>query len=390
MRVRYLSSFLREDLQKKMVFIGGPRQVGKTTLAAFLADEHSRRVYFNWDNPQHKIQIINQQWPPKTECIVFDEIHKYDNWKNHIKGIWDTRLNNEKIIVTGSSRLDIYRRSGDSLLGRYHYHVLHPFSLKEFNHQFPGGQMPERCHALEFNQIGLNFLELFQFGGFPEPLLEGSERTLLRWQNERFERIFREDIRDSEKVRFLSQVELLGALLPRRVASPLSLASLSEDVQTSPKTIINWMDLLCRNYYCFKVMPYHNRLERALKKESKYYLWDWSEIESEANRFENMVGSHLLKFCDFYHNTFGIKAKLRYLRDRQGREVDFLVTWGETPWFMVECKLTRGPAKALNYFAERLKVQQKFLVTMEERHHYLDRKSGIHVIPASRFLMALV
>jgi predicted AAA+ superfamily ATPase len=187
----------------------------------------------------------------------------------------------------------------------------------------------------------------------------------------------------------LSQVELLGALLPKRVASPLSLASLSEDVQTSPKTVINWMELLCRNYYCYKVMPWHQRLERALKKESKYYLWDWGEIVDEGARFENMVGSHLLKFCDFYHDVFGIKTKLWYLRDREGREVDFLVTWGDTPWFMVECKLTPGPARPLNYFAERLGVEQKFLVTMDERHHYLDKKTGVHVIPASRFLMAV-
>jgi predicted AAA+ superfamily ATPase len=188
----------------------------------------------------------------------------------------------------------------------------------------------------------------------------------------------------------LSQVELLGALLPKRVASPLSLASLSEDVQTSPKTVINWMELLCRNYYCYKVMPWHQRLERALKKESKYYLWDWGEIVDEGARFENMVGSHLLKFCDFYHDVFGIKTKLWYLRDREGREVDFLVTWGDTPWFMVECKLTPGPARPLNYFAERLGVEQKFLVTMDERHHYLVKKTGVHVIPASRFLMAFV
>ncbi len=390
MKVRYLTDSLREDLQKKMVFIGGPRQVGKTTLARFIAEKYDHHLYLNWDNPKHKLQITGQRWPPVTNCLVFDEIHKYDKWKNLIKGIWDTRLNKEKILVTGSSRLDIFRRSGDSLLGRYHYHVLHPFTLRELNHLPTDLHMPQNCHELIFEQPGKNLKELFHFGGFPEPLLEGSERSLLRWQNERFERIFREDIRDSEKVRLLSQVELLGALLPKRVASPLSLSSLSEDVQTSPKSIISWMDLLCRNYYCFRVMPYHHRLERALKKESKYYLWDWSEIESEGAKFENMIASHLLKFCDFYHFVFGIKAKLWYLRDRQGREVDFLITWGEKPWFMVECKLTRGLDGSLNYFGQRLNVAHKFLVTLNESHHYLDRKTGVHIIPASRFLMALI
>ena len=390
MEIRYLSDPLRQDLQKKMAFIGGPRQVGKTTLARFLAEEYDHHLYLNWDNPKHKVQMMKQQWPPATECLVFDEIHKYDKWKNLIKGIWDTRLNKEKVLVTGSSRLDIFRRSGDSLLGRYHYHVLHPFTLKELNPSPAEQHMPQHCHDLSFDQSGDNLSQLLHFGGFPEPLLEGSERSLLRWQNERFERIFREDIRDTEKVRLLSQVELLGALLPKRVASPLSLSSLSEDVQASPKSIIAWMDLLCRNYYCFRVMPYHHRLERALKKESKYYLWDWSEIESEGARFENMIASHLLKFCDFYRFIFGIKAKLWYIRDRQGREVDFLVTWGETPWFMVECKLKRGPTGPLGYFGQRLDIAQRFLVTLDESHHYLDKKTGVHIIPANRFLMALI
>lgn len=390
MDMRYLTLPVREDLQRKMAFIGGPRQVGKTTLARFLAEEYDSHLYLNWDNPKHKIQIIKQHWPPGTQCLVFDEIHKYDKWKNHIKGIWDTRQFAEKICVTGSSRLDIYRRGGDSLMGRYHYFILHPFSLKELNHHTPSLEIPPKCYDLVFPQSESSLEELFKFGGFPEPFLEGSERTLLRWQNERFERIFREDIRDVEKVRSLSQVELLGALLPRRVASPLSLASLSEDVQTSPKTIIKWMDLLSRNYYCFKVMPYHLRLERALKKESKYYLWDWSEVEEKGKRFENMIASHLLKFTDFYHDVLGIKTKLWYLRDREGREVDFLVTWGDTPWFMVECKLVKGVAKGLNYFAERLGVKQKFLVTLDDGHHFLEKKTGIHVIPASKFLLALV
>jgi predicted AAA+ superfamily ATPase len=127
-----------------------------------------------------------------------------------------------------------------------------------------------------------------------------------------------------------------------------------------------------------------------MKKESKYYLWDWSEIESEGARFENMIASHLLKFCDFYRFIFGIKAKLWYIRDRQGREVDFLVTWGETPWFMVECKLRRGPTGPLGYFGQRLDIAQRFLVTLDESHHYLDKKTGVHISPASRFLMALI
>jgi len=390
MRKRYITNFLNEDLITKMVFLGGPRQVGKTTLARFVASQFKENEYLNWDNPKHKIRIIDQQWPPQSQCLIFDEIHKYAHWKNLIKGIWDTRLHDEKILVTGSSRLNSFRQSGDSLMGRYHYHTLHPFSLLEYNDIFPQIEMPEFCHDLKLSESGKGLSELFRFGGFPEPLLKASTRTLQRWQNERFERIFREDIRASEQIKLLSQIELLGALLPSKVAAPLSLSSLAEDIQTSPKTIINWIEILRRNYYCFRVMPYHNRLERALKKEAKYYLWDWSEVIDAGPRFENMIASHLLKFCDFYHESFGIKAKLWYIRDRERREVDFLVTWGETPWFMVECKLKNGAQKNLNYFADRLNVKHKFLVVMSETEHYLDRKTGVQIIPANRFLMALV
>lgn len=390
MRERYLSRFIEEDLDAKMVFLGGPRQVGKTTLARFVASGFSENEYLNWDNPKHKERIINQHWPPDTQCLILDEIHKYDHWKNLVKGIWDTRLKNEKILVTGSSRLNVYRRSGDSLMGRYHYHTLHPFSLREYNGFFPQIKMPVICHDLEFTEVGNNLSELFHFGGFPEPLLKASERILQRWQRERFERIFREDIRATEQVKLLSQIELLGAMLPKRVASPLSLSSLAEDIQTSPKTISQWMDVLRRNYYCFRVMPYHYRLERALKKEAKYYLWDWAEVEDDGPRFENMIASHLLKLCDFYHDSFGLQTKLWYLRDREKREVDFLVTWGEKPWFMVECKLKKGESKALRYFADKLNVKHRFMVVMNDLDYYLDRKTGIITIPANRFLMALV
>ncbi len=391
MKSRYLTPIVQDDLKKKMVFMGGARQVGKTTLARSLGKSNPGYIYLNWDNPQHRLDITRQKWPPDTNYLVFDEIHKYRHWKNLIKGIWDTRINQEKILVTGSSKLNVYRVSGDSLLGRYHYHVLHPFSLKELFHgALEDWTMPQYCHSLDFPEKGESIKEIFKFGGFPEPLLEGEERTLFRWQNQRFERIFREDIRDSEQIKFLSQVELLGTLLPERVASPLSLASLSQDVQTSPKTIINWMELLCRNYYAFRVMPYHFRLERALKKESKYYLWDWSQVKNQGARFENMIASHLLKFCDFYYYNFGLNIKLWYLRDRQKREVDFLVTWDKDPWFMVECKLKPASHQPLNYFGDKLDVKQKFLVTMDEKRHYLDKKNNIHVIPASKFLIGLV
>jgi predicted AAA+ superfamily ATPase len=391
-RSRYLENLVREDLERKMVFIGGPRQVGKTTLARQISGEARVPAYFNWDDRRHRKAILGAEWPPETDLIVFDEIHKSPKWKGMIKGIWDTREHGERIIVTGSSRLDVFRRGGDSLLGRYHYYRLHPFSLCEMNsREPPAPTFTADPPDLVFGKEGADLELLFRMGGFPEPLLSGSERILRRWQRERFERVFREDIREIEGVRALSQIELLAALMPERVASPLSMLALSEDIEVSPKTVKAWIELLCRNYYIFRVPPYHRRLARALKKEAKYYLWDWSEVRDEGARFENLVASHLLKFCHFHSDGHGTRVELHYIRDLEKREVDFLVTWEKRPWFLVECKLgAGGAASSLARFGERLGVPLRTLVTLEGKEDFLDKASRVRRIPASRFLMALV
>ena len=391
-RSRHLENQIFEDLQKKMVFIGGARQVGKKTATRSVSTHFQRPTYLSWDNRSHRQAILQAQWAPETDLLVFDEFHKYDRWKSLIKGIWDTRQHDEKIIVTGSSRLDIFRRGGDSLLGRFHYYRLHPFTLREMEGDLPSpADFPDTPPDLSFDVRGRNLDILFTFGGFPEPALSANKRVLKRWQKERFERVFREDIRETEIVRALSQIELLGSMFPLRVASPLSVKSLSDDLEASPKTVKSWIELLARNYFIFRVPPYHNRLDRALKKESKYYLWDWSEIEQEGARFENMIASHLLKFCHYHEDSYGINVALYYLRDLEKREVDFLIVWNRMPWLLVECKLS-APSNFthLNYFAGKLEIQQKFVVTMEDRVDYVDKRTGIRVIPAKIFLMALL
>jgi len=389
---RYLEHMILEDLQNKMVFIGGARQVGKATVSKLISNRFRLPTYLNWDNRRHRQMMLQEQWTPETDLLVFDEIHKYPRWKSLIKGIWDTRLHNEHIIVTGSSRLDIFRRGGDSLLGRYHYYRLHPFSLREADGSSDDREIsPDSTPELIFDTMGKSLETLFMFGGFPEPFLSGSTRVHRRWRKERFERVFREDIRETEMIRSLSQVELLGSMIPLRVASPLSIKSLSDDLEVSPKTVKSWIELLARNYFIFKVPPYHRRLDRALKKESKYYLWDWSEVDDHGARFENMVASHLLKFCHFFEDTQGVGATLYYLRDAQKREVDFLIVWEKEPWLLVECKLS--PPKrftSINYFGEKLGVRHRYVVTMADEADYLDKRTGVRVIPASKFLMALV
>ena len=389
---RTLKGPICADLSTKMVFVGGPRQVGKTTLSKMLGVTFSNPAYFNWDNRAQRQALLKNRWSPETDLLVFDELHKYNRWKGWIKGIWDTRQNDESILVTGSSRLDVFRRGGDSLLGRYHYYRLHPFSVAELDgREGMKEAFPKQPPELRFSNPSSNLERLLCWGGFPEPLFAESDRTLRRWQKERFERVFREDIRDTENIRSLSQVELLGELLPERVASPLSFQSLAEDLEASPKTVKSWMELLCRNYYAFKIPPYHRRIDRALKKEAKYYLWDWTEIADEGARFENLIASHLLKFCHYYEDVFGISAELYYVRDTLKREVDFLVVWEKKPWLLVEAKC--GPEKklpSLVAFAEALQVQHRFQVCRESGLDYVDRLSGIRTLSADRFLTAFV
>ncbi len=389
---RYIADIIREDLQHKMVFIGGPRQVGKTTLAKMIGEDYPSFTYLNWDFRPHREALVRSTLPAETNLLILDEIHKYPDWKSLIKGIWDTRTGDESILVTGSSRLDIYRRGGDSLLGRYHYFRLYPLTLKELNSQAPVGMdFPDKAPKLDLDLSGKGLDKLLFFGGFPEPLLSENERVLKRWQRERFERVFRDDIRETENIRSLAQIELLAAMLPSRVTSPLSLNSLAEDLQTSSNTVKSWMDLLCRNYYTFKIPPYHKRLERALKKSSKYYLWDWSEIKDEGARFENLMAVHLLKYAHFIQDSHGISVELYYLRDTAKREVDFLLTWEDKPWILVETKVNHGDSlTSLNYFADKLGVNEKYVVCLNDKKDYIHRNSGVRVIPASRFLMSLV
>jgi hypothetical protein len=230
---------------------------------------------------------------------------------------------------------------------------------------------------------------LLHFGGFPEPFLAQSSRTLRRWQKERLDRFFREDVRDLEPLRDLSTFQLLADLLPDKVGSLLSLNALREDLEVSHRALTHWMDVLETMYHVFRVRPFAGPRSRVLTKMPKAYLWDSSLVPDRAARFENLVASHLLKLCHFLEDTEGHRVELRYLRDREGREVDFLVTAGRQPWFLVEAKLKETQVDpALVRFKERFGVPWAYQVTLEAGRDFVQ--DGVRVVPASRFLAALV
>jgi predicted AAA+ superfamily ATPase len=368
-----------------MVFVAGPRQVGKTTLAKQILEASGPGLYLSWDQKQDRRGIYRAQWPADEALIVLDELHKYRLWKRWLKGEYDKHRDRLRFLVTGSARLDLYRRGGDSLQGRYHHYRLHPFSVAEVGNGGKDRPVASPGQELDFasGQGAGDVLEaLLRFGGFPEPFLAQSDRTLRRWQKERVDRFFREDVRDLENVQDLSSMQILADFLPERVASPL------EDLEVSYRAASRWMDILDRLYFVFRVRPYDARAVRALKKMPKAYLWDSSLVPKPGARFENLVALHLLKFCHYLEDTEGYRIDLHYLRDAMGREVDFLVTVDKKPWFAVEAKVSGDEIDAsLQYFRTRLKIPFAYQVVQDGRRDFVEE--GVRCLPAWKFLRAL-
>ena len=368
---RYLLPAVEKALASgKMAFVGGPRQVGKTTLALSLLGPHATErhpAYLNWDSPRAAAQLRRAEMPAHEPLVICDEVHKYARWRNLLKGIYDTEKSFRRIIVTGSARLDYYRKGGDSLANRYRYLRLHPFSLREIDPK------PAAPHLDA----------LLRFGGFPEPLVRQDETEHRIWQRDRLARVIREDLRDLERVREVSLVEQLVDLLPERVGSPLSVANLRQDLDVDHKTVERWLTILEHLYVCFRLPPFGSPRIRAVKKEKKLYLWDWSAVADPGPRFENLVASQLLKYCHWVEDTEGFRMELRYLRDTDKREVDFVVLRGGRPQFAVECKTgERAISPAVRYFAERTAIPRFYQVHRGDRHY----ESGkVTVLPFTRF-----
>lgn len=372
LQARYLTQPILADLNQKMVFLGGPRQVGKTTFSQSLLGKGKidLKGYYNWDDAEHRQIILKGDWHKNQSLLVFDELHKYARWRNLIKGYFDTRKHQHQFLVTGSARLDFYRRGGDSLLGRYHYYRMHPFSLGEM------GYSPSHLN------------DLLKFGGFPEPLFQQSERTLRRWQLQRLERVIREDLTDLERVKEISLLERLADALPDRVGAPLSVKNLSQDLQVDFKTAERWVSILENLYYAYRIAPYGAPKLKAVKKEQKLYLWDWSVVPSDGPRFENLVASQLLKFCHWKEDTEGHRMELRFLRDVYGREIDFVVLQDKKPSFAVECKTgEKQVAKNIPYFLERTEIPKVYQVHLGRKHFAPSKK--IEVLPFFSFCKEL-
>ncbi len=372
---RYLRAAVLEDLKEKMVFLGGPRQVGKTTVALNLlpGGNETHPAYLSWDNLAAKRALLQGALPTNEKLIILDEIHKYKGWRNLVKGFYDSNKSKRQFLITGSARLDHYRRGGDSLQGRYHYHRLHPLSLYEAN--------PTPTQA--------DLRHLLQFGGFPEPFLKGNARHWKRWQRERQSRVIQEDLVSLERVDEVSQLDLLSQVLPARVGSPLSVNNLRQDLSVAFETAERWITILENLYFCFRIQPYGLPRLRAARKEKKLYMWDWSVCENEAARFENAIASNLLKYCHRLEDSEGDRMELRFVRDSQGRELDFVVVRDGVPVFAVECKTgDRDLSRNVAYFATRTNVPVFYQVHMGDRDYEIAACKA-RVLPFTTFARML-
>jgi len=368
---RTIQATLERDLHRKMVFLGGPRQVGKTYFATHLKPKN-KFAYLNWDIETHRTKILDRELP-ESPLLILDEIHKYRRWRNFLKSVADSIQVGERkkmsILVTGSARLDYYRFGGDSLQGRYHYFRLLPLSLHEMG---------------AYRQSDL--LSLYEFSGFPEPFFLQSERETRRWTREYQARLVREELRDLEQVQDLGTCELLLGRLGQCVGSPLSLNALREDLQVAHQTIKKWILFFERIYAVFRLSPFGSAKVRAVKKEQKLYFFNWTVVADKAHRFENLFAAQLLKYCFFVQDTEGRDLELRYFRDTDGREIDFLLTESDKPLIAVECKLTEQPiSKHLYYFHHKFPDVPCYQVHLMGEKDY-RAPEGIRVCPARLFL----
>ncbi len=369
---RYLFDQVQQDLAKKMVFLAGPRQVGKTTFAKFLLGKQQQAGYLNWDIAAHREKLLKQQLPP-TDFWVLDEIHKYKSWRNYLKGLYDQFHEDKKILVTGSARLDLYRRGGDSLQGRYHFLRLYPFTVAEL--------------AITKQK---DYEQLLKLSGFPEPFLSSSAVDAKRWSRDYRQRLIQEDLLSLEPVHDVGNLELLMLRLPALVGSPLSLNNLREDLQVSHHTIDKWIEIFCKLYAVFKIAPLGSPGIRAIKKAQKHYHFDWSLVTQAGPRFENLVAVHLLKWVHYEQDTQARNVELRYFRDNDGREVDFVITEDDQPIYAIECKVSDDDiSKHLNYFKRKFPQCEAWQLTSDAQAHFIS-KDGIHCAQAMEFLKKLI
>ena len=372
---RYLEKYIQEDLDKKIILLTGPRQTGKTTLSKMLNPDYD---YFNFDNPDDRLGLQERSWDRSKKIVIFDELHKLKNWKSWLKGVYDTEGIPPSILVTGSAKLDTYRKGGDSLAGRFFQFRLHPLDLKEIHNFLNPGNLETELDKLLIS------------GGFPEPFLNGTTRFYNRWKKSHLDIILKQDIIDLENVQQIIQIETLIQLLKHRVGSPISYASLSQDLQCSDKTVKRWLTILENMYIIFKVPPFHKNIARAIQKAPKFYFYDTGQVIGDPGiKLENTVACAIQKEIHFREDCFGEEKKVYYLKNKDGKEIDFCTTANDSPSLMVEVKWKDGTLSSNFEIFKKFFPQIKMIQVTKELRKEKTFPNGSEIRTAHKWLANL-
>ncbi len=400
---RIYSSLIKHhfDESGNMCLLSGPRRVGKTRVAEHAKNLSQYFSYLNWDDTDHRRIILNgtgatashtglDELREEKTVIAFDEIQKYPDWKNFLKGFYDTNKDQVQIIVTGSTQLNFGTRTGDSMLGRYFHYHMHPLTIGELVNPNVSDNAIRAPRKIDDGELEV----LQKYGGFPDPYLSRNRRTYNQRQRQRQNLLIKEDIRDLSRIQEIDQLEVLSLLLKEQAGQLLNYSNLSKKVRVSVDTVRRWIDTLESFFYCFRIRPYTKNVTRSLLKEPKVYLWDWSLVSDAGPAFENLVASHLLKAVDFWNDRGIDEFRLFFLRDKEKREVDFLIVRDNKPWLMIETKLSSkdGISSSLLYYRDMLKPEYCLQIIKDMP---FVRKSAFQSgktmkVPATTFLSQLV
>lgn len=381
---------------RQMAFLSGPRQSGKTTIAKAHA-----QAYLNWDDDRVRLAILAGQQKVAAQCALdvvrtqplvaaFDEIHKYKRWKQFLKGFFDDYEDRVRVLATGSARMDVYRRGGDSMMGRYFPYRVHPLTVAELlDVSLPSESLWRTPKPLGDD----DWQALWTYGGFPEPFLKRNRPFSRRWNALRREQLLSEDIRDLSQVVQMDQMSALMEILSNRSGEQIVYSSLGSEVRIDEKTVKSWIGILKHLFYGFEVRPYFKNIENSIRKTPKWYLRDWALVPDEGKRFETLMACHLLKAVECWTDLGLGDFELCYLRDKQKREVDFVVTRDQKPWLLVEAK--KGQERltpALSHFQRVTGASYAFQVVCDEP--FVEADAFAHTEPiavsARTFLSQLV